>query len=67
MSEYIIQDFMDVILEDDDTDEGGVSFLGETVEDFITAAEISEYEPLDVLNEHLIACGVREIIPEEYL
>lgn len=67
MDEHIIQEFMDVELEDDNSNEGGIAFVGETVEDFITSAGISEYEPLSVLNEHLAACGIRELATEELL
>lgn len=56
-----IKEVLNVILEDDDSLEGGISFVGETVKDFINEVEIDENDDISVLNEHLKECGIKPI------
>lgn len=56
-----IRYFMDYKLEDDETLNGGVSFVGETVADFIDEMEISEDEDIEVLNKALYEAGIKPI------
>ena len=54
---------MDVVLEDDDTDCGGVGFAGETVWDFVSSTwrESDAIKTVDELNKALIACGIKPV------
>lgn len=56
-----IKDILDVILLDDESSEGGISFAGETVKDFIEEVEIDENETVSVLNDALKDCGIKPI------
>lgn len=48
-------------LHDDNTDFGGVSFLGETVEDFIAETGFTKWDSVEELNKVLIQCGIKPI------
>lgn len=53
---------LDIELEDDDTEYGGIAFLGETVRDFLDAFD-DEDRPHDIdeLNKTLVECGIKPI------
>lgn len=54
--------YMDIELEDDGTEYGGIEFAGETLRDFLTGLDESD-RPVDVkeLNELLVECGIKPI------
>lgn len=56
-----IRDYLNYELEDDDTEVGGVSFNGETVEDFIGDTDLKPDDDLDTLNKALVSCGIRPV------
>ncbi|MBO7615027.1 MAG: hypothetical protein J6T15_04965 [Bacilli bacterium] len=56
-----VKDYLNYELQDDDTETGGVSFNGETVEDFIKDADIKDDDDLDKLNKALVSCGIKPI------
>ena len=69
-----IRDVLDVVLQDDDTPYGGVSFEGETVDDFLFEdindtdyREITINSPVTKLNKILKECGIRPIDRREKL
>ncbi len=53
-----VKKVLNYVLEDDDTDFGGVAFFGETVKDFI---EDQYYSSVWELNKDLIICGIKPI------
>lgn len=55
------KEFMDRVLEDDETDEGGVSFVGETLADFLEETMLSPDLNMHEVNENLIECGIKPI------
>lgn len=62
MTEQVKQHLKDV-LEDDETETGGTSFEGETLENFISEAFSENAEPITMkaVNRALKECGVKEI------
>lgn len=60
-----IKDILDIELRDDNTKNGGVAFLGETVADFIDDDDIilNEEDSVSELNKILVECGIEEIKP----
>lgn len=57
-------DVMDVVLEDDDTENGGTSFSGETVADFVSEVngdDIPSVHDLESLNKALKECGISTV------
>lgn len=56
-----IKDILNIELEDDKQDFGGVAFAGETVKDFIEDIELDENMELNDFNKILYNCGVKEI------
>ena len=61
MKNKLIKDVLNVVLQDDDTEYGGVSFSGETVGDFISDAGLTQEQPIEELNSVLKECGIKEI------
>ena len=61
MKNKLIKDVLNVVLQDDDTEYGGVSFSGETVADFISDAGLTQEQPIEELNSVLKECGIKEI------
>ena len=61
-----VKDYLNYELQDDDTETGGISFNGETVEDFIGDTDIDQEEDIDVLNKALVSCGIKPIVVESY-
>lgn len=51
---------LDYKLVDDDTDTGGVDFLGETLGDFLDSINMDYDTPLPVINRALRECGIKE-------
>lgn len=52
------EDYKDYILVDDGTENGGVSFVGETLSDFMEDVEMPMDTPMDEVNETLCVCGI---------
>ena len=59
------KEFLDIELKDDCTSEGGTSFQGETLKDFLEEESIPFSTPIRVVNQYLISCGIQPI--EEHL
>ena len=53
--------YFDIILIDDDTPTGGVSFHGETVHDFMMECDLDPDISLEEFNKILTACGIEPI------
>lgn len=61
-----IRDHLNDVLQDDDSETGGVAYEGETLYDFLIASGISTYAnyetvTLERINENLKACGIRPV------
>ena len=54
--EYLVYE-----LEDDNTEYGGIDFIGETVRDFLEYAELSIFDTVEDLNIILKECGIKPI------
>ena len=54
-----VKDFLDYKLKDDNTEFGGISHIGETLEDFIAEVGISN---IDDINIALKECGIEPIV-----
>lgn len=59
-------DWRDIFLEDDLSDFGGISYLGETLGDFLDGEfedsdRIIKTQPLDFINKMLVECGIMPI------
>lgn len=59
-------DFLDVILKDDQTETGGVAFVGETLKDFIDSVmlKLNYTSSLEKVNAALLECGIKPIPAE---
>lgn len=53
--------FADIALKDDSTPYGGISFIGETLKDFMDEINEPMTSPMDKVNEWLKECGICEI------
>lgn len=56
-----VKDVLDVELQDDDTETGGVSFTGEKVKDIVDEFELDIEAPIDELNDVLREIGIKPI------
>ena len=56
-----VKDFLDYELKDDNTEFGGISYIGETLGDFIAEVGISETCDIDDVNKALTVCGIEPI------
>ena len=56
-----IKDVLDVVLQDNTSGMGGVSFNGETVRDMYEDAELSLSDSVDMLNDLLKDLGIKPI------
>lgn len=57
-----IDQYLDVLLEDDGTPYGGMAFAGETVRDFIQSMGTELHNcTLDELDAALIECGIKPV------
>lgn len=54
-----VKDFLDYKLKDDNTEFGGISYIGETLGDFIAEVEISDIDDVNII---LKECGIEPII-----
>ena len=54
-----VKDFLDYKLKDDNTEFGGISYIGETLGDFIAEVGISN---IDDINKALKECGIEPIV-----
>jgi len=52
-------------LADDDTATGGISFVGETLADFISEVGLSIESPLAEVNEALKSCGIKPLVNDK--
>lgn len=53
--------FADVVLKDDSTPYGGISFIGETLKDFMDEINEPLATPMNKVNEWLNECGICKI------
>ena len=59
---HLIEPYLDIVLEDDDTPFGGTAFVGETVRDFIQSMGTELHNcTLDELDAALIECGIKPV------
>lgn len=57
-----IKKYLDYELQDDETEIGGVSFQGETLENFLSeVGTLSNYEMAHI-NDILVECGIKKIV-----
>ena len=56
-----VNDYLDVVLEDDGTETGGVAFNGEMLRDFLDNEECEEVKNIKQANELLKSCGIKPI------
>ena len=54
-------EYLTYVLEDDTTAVGGISFDGETLNDFLSSVGMSPDAPMNEINESLIECGIKPI------
>ena len=54
-----VKDFLDYELKDDNTEFGGISYIGETLGDFIAEVEISDIDDINII---LKECGIEPIV-----
>lgn len=62
-----------IILSDDETEEGGVFYQGETLEDFLYSIGFKVKDPsnitvneLYIINDKLSQCGITKLTPEDF-
>lgn len=55
------KELLKTILEDDETSNGGVSFQGETLKDFLDSLCMPYNTPLKDINRILKECGIKQI------
>ena len=53
--------YLNSILADDRTDKGGISFIGETLNDFLEENQMDRETPMEVVNKALVDCGIKPI------
>lgn len=54
-----VKDFLDYELKDDNTEFGSISYIGETLGDFIAEVEISDIDDINII---LKECGIEPIV-----
>lgn len=54
-------EFLTYVLEDDTTEFGGISYSGQTLNDFLSEVGMSPDVPMNEINESLIECGIKPI------
>lgn len=57
--EEIVNKYGDTVLEDDDTDEGGIDHAGETLREFVETADCDQKAGLGYLCKALVGCGIQ--------
>lgn len=55
------KDFLNYKLQDDETEFGGVSHIGETLKDFIVESMLNEDTAMRYVNAALKRCGIKPI------
>lgn len=62
-----IKPYLDVVLEDDDSETGGVSFSGETLFDFLLESCVGDEDisTPEELNALLKSCGIKPVCPDD--
>ena len=58
-------EYLDVLLKDDKTETGGMSFMGETLKDFLDELEMDYNTPINEVNKALVDCGIEPIMIEK--
>ena len=53
--------YRNIILKDDETETGGISFRGETLYDFMLSCDIPLTADEDVINKGLKECGIMPV------
>ena len=53
--------FRNIYLEDDATETGGISFIGETLDNFLDEIEMPYDTSLEEINKALSECGIKPI------
>ena len=53
--------FRNIYLEDDDTETGGISFIGETLDNFLDEVEMPYDSHLEEINRALSECGIKPV------
>ena len=54
-------EYLTYVLEDDNTEFGGISYSGQTLNDFLSEVGMSPDVPMNEINESLIECGIKPI------
>lgn len=55
------KELLDIELQDDTTAYGGISFVGETLRDFLDSVGLSHDLSIEDINLALKSCGIKEI------
>lgn len=56
-----------ITLRDDATETGGISYIGETLDNFMAEAEVPFGSSLKRVNEALVECGIEPLCKEEVM
>lgn len=54
-----VKDFLDYELKDDNTEFGGISYIGETLGDFIAEVEVCDIDNINII---LKECGIEPVV-----
>lgn len=65
MENFILGEYLNYALHDDDTPEGGIAYTGQTVADFLEEAG-AEPKSLEELNQLLTSCGIAPVSHHTY-
>src|SRR5699024_8475762 len=60
-----LNNVLNTVLEDDNTANGGVSFKGETLRNFLDETGIDYNASMEEINNALVECGIKPIINEK--
>ena len=60
-----LNNVLNTVLEDDNTANGGVSFKGETLRNFLDETGIDYNASMEEINNALIECGIKPIMDEK--
>lgn len=55
------REYLEVELEDDETEFGGIAFFGETLADFMSELSLRYSTPISKVNTYLHQCGIKPI------
>lgn len=59
--EWLDNEFINIELEDDNTETGGISHIGETLGEFLSETELFNRSDIRNINKALKECGIKEI------